>query len=333
VIPSSRVPNDLDRLLSIVDAAYQIERPDDEWLPAIASECRHALDHGFGLAVFKFTFGGGTPTIHHAHRVAMPDGLAEIYPVVFANMTAHTRRLPFLYGPCTTGSEMTGAGLAFAKDPLMQRYAQRFGIVDSIWITAADPAGHGVGIHVGLPEIRTLTPAFRERWSKIASHLAAAHRLRRRLDTSPIDARFTPSGEMEVCSGALSPGALKEMRGAVLALEHARDRGRDPDTTLKHWQPVWSGRWSLLDQFSLQGVRYVVARRNEPEAVGPEHLTRRERQILSHAALGHDNKNIAYDLGISHSTVRVLLARAMRKLGTADRESAVEAYRKQMGLG
>lgn len=43
-------------------------------------------------------------------------------------------------------------------------------------------------------------------------------------------------------------------------------------------------------------------------------LTRRERQVLSLAELGHPNKRIAFSLGISFSAVATFLTRARRKL-------------------
>lgn len=44
-------------------------------------------------------------------------------------------------------------------------------------------------------------------------------------------------------------------------------------------------------------------------------LTRREREVASLAAQGHDNQLIGHRLGISHRTVEVHKARLMRKLG------------------
>jgi RNA polymerase sigma factor (sigma-70 family) len=44
-------------------------------------------------------------------------------------------------------------------------------------------------------------------------------------------------------------------------------------------------------------------------------LTPRERQIVDSVRAGQTHKEIAFDLGISDATVRVLYARAMRKLG------------------
>jgi DNA-binding CsgD family transcriptional regulator len=47
---------------------------------------------------------------------------------------------------------------------------------------------------------------------------------------------------------------------------------------------------------------------------GASTLTKRELQVARYAALGHSNKSIAYELGLSPSTVGVLLARARKKL-------------------
>jgi DNA-binding NarL/FixJ family response regulator len=47
----------------------------------------------------------------------------------------------------------------------------------------------------------------------------------------------------------------------------------------------------------------------------PTPLTRREREILDAVLAGRTHKEVAFDLGVSDATVRVLYARAMKKLG------------------
>jgi RNA polymerase sigma factor (sigma-70 family) len=47
----------------------------------------------------------------------------------------------------------------------------------------------------------------------------------------------------------------------------------------------------------------------------PGRLSPRERQILDMITMGRSQKEVAYDLGISDATVRVLYSRAMNKLG------------------
>ena len=48
-------------------------------------------------------------------------------------------------------------------------------------------------------------------------------------------------------------------------------------------------------------------------------LSPRERQILGLIRSGHTQKEVAYQLGLSDATVRVLYARAMLKLGRPKR--------------
>ncbi|MHB8420568.1 MAG: response regulator transcription factor [Myxococcales bacterium] len=62
-----------------------------------------------------------------------------------------------------------------------------------------------------------------------------------------------------------------------------------------------------------------MAHENQPEAIGPRTLTERERQIVSHVAMGHSNKLVAYELGLSVGSVGAYLNRAMRKLGLRSR--------------
>jgi DNA-binding CsgD family transcriptional regulator len=81
------------------------------------------------------------------------------------------------------------------------------------------------------------------------------------------------------------------------------------------WKGLIAARWTLLDVTEKDGRRYLVARQNRPRARGDKELTEREQEVVACAAMGHHNKLIAYNLGISHSTVRVLMARAAGKVG------------------
>jgi DNA-binding NarL/FixJ family response regulator len=51
------------------------------------------------------------------------------------------------------------------------------------------------------------------------------------------------------------------------------------------------------------------------ERRGDRPLTSREQQILTLIIEGKTPKEVAYDLSIAHSTVRVIYSRAMKKLG------------------
>jgi DNA-binding NarL/FixJ family response regulator len=67
---------------------------------------------------------------------------------------------------------------------------------------------------------------------------------------------------------------------------------------------------------------------NEPIQSGrtsPRPLSPRERQILDLVTSGRTQKEIAFELGRSDATVRVLYSRAMAKLGRAKRGMALRS--------
>jgi len=82
-----------------------------------------------------------------------------------------------------------------------------------------------------------------------------------------------------------------------------------------------SPAWTVLDEFTHGGERYMFVRRRNPTD-----LTKREIQVLLRAAQGETNKEIAFALGVAYSTVRVLLHRAARKLGADSRSEAIAQF-------
>lgn len=77
------------------------------------------------------------------------------------------------------------------------------------------------------------------------------------------------------------------------------------------------------DEVLLESVRLALSRGGrmranaalaESSKQGIDRLTAREREVLEKVALGHPNKVIAYDLGISPRTVEIHRARVIEKL-------------------
>jgi DNA-binding CsgD family transcriptional regulator len=85
--------------------------------------------------------------------------------------------------------------------------------------------------------------------------------------------------------------------------------------------------WRLVDEASVDGTDYVLLRRVQVPRDGVNSLTARERDAIRHACTGASNKEIAYSMKISPSTVGVLLWRAARKLGAHDREELLRIFR------
>jgi DNA-binding CsgD family transcriptional regulator len=147
--------------------------------------------------------------------------------------------------------------------------------------------------------------------------LVAGFRLLGRLGSAGVEARVHPSGRIGDASAEAS-AAREVLRRAVTDLDRARGRLRRsaPEEALARWKGLVSARWSVVEEFDTLGRRYVLARRTEPTVVELA-LSPRERQAAGWARLGHSNKLIAYEMGISASTVGVLLHRAAIKLGVS----------------
>jgi len=52
-------------------------------------------------------------------------------------------------------------------------------------------------------------------------------------------------------------------------------------------------------------------------------LTKRQLEIMNLVKLGHANKQIGYELGISINTVKTIVRAVMKRLGASDRTHAV----------
>lgn len=132
---------------------------------------------------------------------------------------------------------------------------------------------------------------------------------------------------------AKDANSIQRLREAVVAVERARAQsGHGDGSGREAWPGLVDGRWSLVDTFESDGRRYVVARENGPTPPRPAALTLRERQVVGYASLGHENKAIAYELGIAHNTVKVLMARAAAKLGARSRADLIARYRAMCGV-
>jgi DNA-binding CsgD family transcriptional regulator len=103
------------------------------------------------------------------------------------------------------------------------------------------------------------------------------------------------------------------LREALRVVPGAAGTGSEAGSEL--WHELLAGRYSLVDRFERDGRWYFVAKRSDPEIVVKLGLTRRERHVVTHIALGRSPKDVGGELGVSVATISGDQARAMRKLG------------------
>ena len=138
-----------------------------------------------------------------------------------------------------------------------------------------------------------------------------------------------PDGHIEHAGeSAKTSTARASLRDAALAMDRARSslRRKNPDEALSMWRALVSGRWSLVDKFDTDGRRFLVAHKNDPKTRALAALTAREQQVTAYLVLGHSNKRIAYELGLSESTVSEVSRRSLAKLGISSRADLVRLY-------
>jgi DNA-binding CsgD family transcriptional regulator len=203
------------------------------------------------------------------------------------------------------------------------------GIGDSLGVNGLDPSGRGCMLGAILPRETKLSHAQRETLSRISTHLAAAHRLRNKLragGAAPVGV-VDRHGKVCDCGAALDEQTTTALTEAARDINEARGpmRREDADGAVASWRTLVQRRFTLADEPGGHGPKGQIAvYENAPVPHAFLPLTEREREVASFFVLGHSTKIIAYELGISDSTVRVLLSRIRSRLGAASRAELVK---------
>jgi DNA-binding NarL/FixJ family response regulator len=168
-------------------------------------------------------------------------------------------------------------------------------------------------------------------WVRLAAHVGAGVRLRlarRAAAPEAAAAILSPNGKLEHANAG-TEAARDELAQAAKQMDRARGKLRrlDPEEASSLWRAMVQSEWSLVDWFDHDGKRFLVAHENAVSQERTRKLSAREHQVVACAAMGHSNKLIAYDLGISTGTVAVLLSRAATKLGVSNRTALIGAFR------
>jgi DNA-binding CsgD family transcriptional regulator len=84
--------------------------------------------------------------------------------------------------------------------------------------------------------------------------------------------------------------------------------------------------WRVVDEVSVGSEQYLLLRSTVRPKTGLLSLTEREREAVQLACDGATNKEIAYSMNVSASTVGVLLWRASRRVGAANRDELTRFF-------
>lgn len=315
----------MDRRIALVEAAYDLEIPQPEWLTELGRPMRESLD-GVSAFVFEVNQRDGQFVLgdHDTEDPRVAEQLRQTIDTLPRPMLDLFFGTPLL---ATCSSDvLAGGGIDLDSTMLPDSYAE-VGFKDVFAMSAFDPLGGGVALGVGLRERRNTPDSQRVLWTQVAAHVAAGFRLRKRLGgRKGIDsaaAVLRTDGKLEHTEGDVDAGHRELLREAVDRVERARVRGRATDEALQLWQSLFAGEWSLADHFEGNGRRFYVAIRNPPAIAESKALTRREAEVVSYLACGCKTAAAAYALGLDEVTVRGYLRTAMAKLGMRSRAELI----------
>ena len=315
-------------LIDTVEAAYRVERPTVEWLTGILASLQPLLDDGVGLYGHTYEVDGSLRLVGATFAsLGCSEGVQAALPVVLEQGQDFVHAA-YLQSDVGCASAMPGWRGSVQSD-----LARSMGVLDSWGINGRNLDRRGVVVIANRRRVEPLPERTAGLFTRIAAHLAAAARLRRRLGDiggeAVLEAVMTPDGHVEHAIGeAKTRTSMAALAEATRARESSRRRisRRDSDHALDAWKGRVAARWTLVDSFEKDGRRFVLARENELRVPSRGDLSPRERQVLASAALGRTNKEIAYDLGIAHATVRVLIARAAQKLRARSRDELLSRF-------
>jgi DNA-binding CsgD family transcriptional regulator len=315
------------QMLDVVEACYRVDVDQAEWLADIVRTSTPLLDRGLGVLAYTY--------VVREAKFQMLDVCAP--PTIdVRTLGAYLSEAPPGYVERSWLSKPYGlASQVEGFDEIAPALATFGGARDVLALNGCDPTGRGVWLGALTRERGRQTQRTLDRLGRISAHLATAYRLRRALDRSAdprkqSEAILRPDGRIDHAEGQARGAAERAaLRRAAIRLDRAKSKkGRaDAERTLAEWKSMVEARWTLLDHFDHDGRHYVLARRNDASIDAVDDLTPRERQVVAYAALGHDNKVIAYELGLAAATVRVLLHRSAKKFGVATRADLVNRWK------
>jgi DNA-binding NarL/FixJ family response regulator len=318
--------------ISLVEAGYNLEGSDSQWLRQVLDQVSPLL--GRGTSPLGWTFRC-TPTTFTLGSFSEGTPKALTYVARMSHALATEKSLDLTY---RTGVVIaTASELVFPRLPDMHKMFRNLlkgRMRDLLVINCQSGIGSGASIGILLKETSKATDQEKRRWPQIAAHIGAAIRLRNMtaelsLDSPRVEAVLESNGEVYDARGSAKElDARETLREIVRRIERCRtSSGRENvDEALDNWEGLVSGRWSMIDRFDSDRRRFIVAIKNDPAHPDPRGLTPRERQVAEYVGLGCSSKEIAYTLGLSESAITNCTARAQDKLGMTSRAELVTFF-------
>lgn len=288
------------RVVRLLRATEDVDN-DAEWLSATLDILAPELDDGLGVAAMRFDVGDVRRIrVEDPVGVGLPPGLGAAQ-MLTATMQSTPEYVQATYRAfdCITASEVgpacEGAFLAKTFD---------HGLRDTFCLAAIMPSDVGCAVFAGRKKRTLVGRRARDRWRVVTQELRRILLHRTEVATQA-RARLARRARSHACIDELAatPG----------------------------WERLEAEGWRPVRGYTSGARPFVVLTRGSGDPVA--RLTPREREAALLAVQGLPNKLIGYELGISASTVGVLLWRATGKLGVKTRAQLAAALTASTQVG
>ncbi len=315
--------------IDVAHAAYALDCHDADWLEQLVSLMAPLLDKGRGIVGFRWRRQPddsvhGSRFVMAGERDGDPEMLRELLATLDPTRTSMAYYAPYSFQSLSSIAQHHPVFHDITQDPDMQRVAHGRDLVDFEMLRVDQAHNMGWMFSVLHSEVTQIPTARRELWARIAAHIAAGARLRLKLsgvDLNEAAAIFDVHAESwEVQDRDLAnTSRIDHLRHHIEARNTARALAADsPLEAMNLWEGLVDGQWSLLDVVDTDGRTFTVLHKNPIEVGSRVALSERERQVAWLTGRGHHVKLVAYELGVSASTVRTQLRSALRKLNVED---------------
>ncbi len=168
--------------LALLDALYRVEVDDDAWFAGMLEAARPMLDEGFGALVWAFRLGPSGMTMFKTLDEA-PFPFSDLSKEWFRHEPGAALRAHRISTPVASICTLLGRRY-FAEHPIVRGVLHPTGVHDVMGVVAIEPDGWGLGLGAPLRRVYRASGSRRLFWERVAGHMQAAHRIRRRLGTS-----------------------------------------------------------------------------------------------------------------------------------------------------
>lgn len=317
-------------LSSLLASVYKVAESPRRWMDDVLTTAVERMNLGAGVGGVLYDVSS-----EEAVRSAYVTGSGTAEDWVQAGAAMHASpemiaRVVAGYRSIVSGDALSVTAHAEMSGEERARYLSTmnsFGVGDE-WLINGRGAGlTGAALYLFSRKSIQFSARQQLEMRKLAQHLGTALRLQQRIAAAGVVEEAQVILDRRGHIQHLSQGRDASKRTAARLGEAAR-----ADTLQRLSNRRWGRGWRFFDYVDGDDKAFVILCRDEA-ASAPKRLSRREQEVVARVARGASDKEVAHDLGIAASTVRVLLARAGAKLGATTKRDLIARLKEQRASG